>query len=77
MATTYHKLVFPDDAYVNWQLYRSRQQFHAVQIDHPFSLNGEKGRAGDYVAHDGGGYEIVDAAFVEGFQPISNTERAK
>lgn len=72
------KIDFPEGAALNWQMYRSRKQFPAVEIPHAFELpNGEIGDAGDYVAYVGGDYNVILASEMSDFQPITNTERAK
>jgi hypothetical protein len=72
------KLKFEGDGGALWQLYRSREQFRAVEIDYPFELGGEKGDAGDFVAYDPlNGYRVLKADAVKAFQPIADSERAK
>ena len=75
----YVELEIPEDAHLNWQMYRSREQYHATPIEHEFKVGRIKGEAGDYLGYDAaqGKYVVLEAEQVERMQPITNTERAK
>jgi hypothetical protein len=72
-------LEIPDDAYVNWQLYRSREQIYASVLDHDAAVEGKAGKAGDYIAYSEqkGKYFLLPADEFPNFAPIAPSERAK
>lgn len=65
-----------------YQLYRSKEQFRATQIDHNFEASdGDQeaaGDAGDFLCFGANGELFVKTAEeIEAYQPIADSERAK
>lgn len=72
-----NNIEIPEDAYVNWQLYRSRKQIYASPLDHDAQVEGKQGKAGDYIAYNGEEYFLIPADEFPNYQPIAPSERAK